>query len=268
MRKIIDSFYLELERLGRSPKTISGYKIDIGQFLKFSGKGLNTDTFGAAVHAFFVSGPKASPCTLKRRYAALKSLARYAKIRVDPIELPKILKRLPKSLRENEIEKLFHLLRKDKKSQRYLRDLAIFELLYCGLRNSELRRLTRESIDYYAQSLRVIGKGNKELVYNLSEAACVATKEYAKHLRGSLLFDLTSAGLIRIITVRSEKYIGKHVTPHTLRHSMAMHMLIAGTDIRLVQKMLNHSSISTTQVYTEAYDDVVATAFQSFHPHN
>ena len=106
------------------------------------------------------------------------------------------------------------------------------------------------------------------MIYNLSDAAIEAIKKYFNHIKNQQPFNLSSGGLIYVIANRSQKYLGKRITPHTLRHSMAMHVLLAGADIRLVQKMLNHSSIATTQIYTEAYDDVVASAFQSCHPHN
>ena len=106
------------------------------------------------------------------------------------------------------------------------------------------------------------------MIYYMSDAAILAIKDYSKHTKRQQLFDLSRGGLIKVVVNRSQKYLGKRITPHTLRHSMAMHVLLAGADIRLVQKMLNHSSIATTQIYTEAYDDVVANAFQICHPHN
>ena len=268
MKKIIAEFFKEMERIGRSECTITGYKNDISQFEKFCGERLTTETFRLLVREFLAAYSSQSPRTMRRKCAALRSLANFGNLSFENIRLPKIPKRLPKSLRQHEIEKLFVLLRKDRKSAYHLRDLAIFELLYCGLRNAELRRLTRDSFDFAAQIVKVIGKGDKEVIYNLSDAAIEAIKKYFNHIKNQQPFNLSSGGLIYVIANRSQKYLGKRITPHTLRHSMAMHVLLAGADIRLVQKMLNHSSIATTQIYTEAYDDVVASAFQSCHPHN
>jgi len=268
MEKIIAEFFKEMERIGRSQCTIAGYKNDISQFEKYCGDRLTTETFRLLARDFLAAHSNQSPRTVRRKYAALRSLAKFGNLNFDNIGLPKIPKRLPKSLRQHEIEKLFALLRKDRKSHNYLRDLAIFELLYCGLRNAELRRLTHESFDFPAKIVKVIGKGDKEVIYNLSDAAVDATKEYIERRRTQQLFNLTGGGLIFMVANRSQRYIGKRITPHTLRHSMAMHVLLAGADIRMVQKMLNHSSIATTQIYTEAYDDVVAKAFNTCHPHN
>lgn len=268
MKKIIAEFFKEMERIGRSECTVAGYKNDISQFEKFCGERLTTETFRLLVREFLAAYSSQSPRTVRRKCAALRSLANFGNMGFENICLPKIPKRLPKSLRQHEIEKLFGLLRKDRKSPFHLRDLAIFELLYCGLRNAELRRLTRDSFDFAAKIVKVIGKGDKEMIYNLSDAAIEAIKEYIDHTKFQQPFNLSSGGLIYVIANRSQRYIGKRITPHTLRHSMAMHVLLAGADIRLVQKMLNHSSIATTQIYTEAYDDVVAHAFQSCHPHN
>ena len=172
-------------------------------------------------------------------------------------------------MRHHETEKLFIGLRKDKRSANYHRDLAVFELLYCGVRNTELGSLARSSFDFEAKRVKVVAKGDKEVVYNISDAAVTATKEYFRRLRKTEYpFGITKKALIEMVAKRSERYIGKRITPHILRHSIAMDMLVAGADIRMVQKMLNHSSIRTTMIYTEAHDDVVADAFQACHPHN
>lgn len=269
VRKTIDNFFAELKRLGRSKNTIDGYAVDIRQFVKFCGAKLNESNFRSLVKDFLTAGTDQAPRTVRRKRAALKSLADFAGLEIGEFKAPAIPKRLPKALRQHETEKLFMMMRKDRKSANYFRDLAIFELLYCGIRNTELRSLTRAGFDYEAKTVKVIAKGNKEVIYHLSDAAIMATKEYTRRLRGKEgLFNITKNALIEMVGKRSLKYIGKRITPHTFRHSMAMHVLIAGADIRLVQKMLNHASISTTMVYTEAHDDVVADAFNTCHPHN
>ena len=268
MKTIIGEFFKEMTRIGRSNCTVSGYRSDISQFEKYCCGRLTTRTFRLLVREFLTTQSSQSPRTVRRKYAALRSLAKFGRLDIEDIVLPRIPKRLPKSLRQHEIEKLFALLRKDRKSPNHHRDLAIFELLYCGLRNAELRKLSRESFDYEAKIVKVIGKGDKEVIYNLSDAAIEAIRAYLQHKKAQQLFNLTGGGLVYLIANRSQKYLGKRITPHTLRHSMAMHVLLAGADIRLVQKMLNHVSIATTQIYTEAYDDVVANAFQACHPHN
>lgn len=269
MNKIIDEFFAEMLRIGRSKNTIDGYAVDIRQFTRFCGAKLRKDNYAALVKGFLAAQAEQAPRTIRRKKAALKSLADYACIPFCDFKPPRIPKRLPKALRQHETEKLFAGLRRDRKSANYYRDLAIFELLYCGIRNTELRSLTNDSFAFEAKQIKVVAKGNKEVVYNLSEAAMLAVKEYLKRSKKKkTLFGFSRQALVDIVAKRSEKYIGKRITPHILRHSMAMDMLIAGADIRIVQKMLNHSSITTTMVYTEAHDDTVAKAFQACHPHS
>jgi len=269
MEKTIAAFFSEMNRLGRSKNTIDGYAVDLRQFTRFCGPKLERESFSGLAKEFLTGLTEQAPRTVRRKRAALKSLANFAGLQFDDVKPPRIPQRLPKALRHHETEKLFIGLRKDKRSANYHRDLAVFELLYCGVRNTELRSLARSSFDFEAKRVKVVAKGDKEVVYNISDAAVTATKEYFRRLRKTEYpFGITKKALIEMVAKRSERYIGKRITPHILRHSMAMDMLIAGADIRMVQKMLNHSSIRTTMIYTEAHDNVVADAFQACHPHN
>jgi len=169
------------------------------------------------------------------------------------VSLPRKPRRLPKSLTLSEINKIIKHIESDT-SLVGLRDLAIIETLYCGPRNGEITRLDINNIDFENGNIRVIGKGDKEIVYALSDGAIHALKQYIEAVEAkTTIFNVTGKGLIDIVRKRAHEALGRYdITPHTFRHSFAMHALEATGDIRMVQQLLNHENISTTTIYTES----------------
>ncbi len=242
-----------------------------------------------------------SPATIARRLAALKSfyqfLVREKVMERDPtanLESPKLDRRLPKVLTVREVETL---LRQPKAGTVVgLRDKAMLELLYAtGIRVSELVSLTigdvhldpnfdgdgLESKKDEMGYLRCLGKGSKERLVPLGHEACRAVREYLAHGRPRLVKDIderslfvnhhgkrmTRQGFWKIIKKHAaDAGIRKSITPHTLRHSFATHLLDRGADVRAVQEMLGHADISTTQIYTHVNRSRLRDVYKSYHP--
>ncbi len=183
------------------------------------------------------------------------------------LEVPKRIKTLPKVLRVRDIERLLN------SPKLSLQDKVIIELLYaCGLRVSELTQLTVEQIDLPGGYLRCLGKRNKERLIPLGELSLQLLARYISesHLKGNdplLVQDLLKEPINRKeiwSRVKSlGELIGKDVSPHTFRHSFATHLLENGADLRVVQELLGHSDISTTQIYTQISKKHIKNAHQS-----
>jgi site-specific recombinase XerD len=226
-----------------------------------------------------------SPRSINRNLSAVRGYYRYKQRfgygRENPFKAVKSLKTakwLPSFLFEEEVSKLL-----DRSADNFwsLRDLLILELLYStGCRVSELVAINVGDLDLRGSSLRVIGKGNKERAVYIGREALEILKLYltrrGMHLRGTT----EANGLLinrrgRRLSARGVQYIlsrcaatqAKHVTPHTLRHSFATHIMNRGGDIRLLQELLGHASLSTTQVYTHLGIDRLKKVYASAHPH-
>jgi integrase/recombinase XerD len=198
----------------------------------------------------------------------------------SPIPFPKKWKLLPKYLTMDQVSQLLDL--PDTSSPFGSRDKAILELLYAtGLRISEISGLTLENVYLEEQFLRVMGKGNKERVVPFGEKAKVAIQDYMAHGRRELLKgknsqflflnrlgkQISRVGLWKIIKGYGRKLgIESILTPHVLRHSFATHLVEQGADLRSIQMMLGHSSISTTEIYTYVSRDRVRQVYRQFHP--
>jgi integrase/recombinase XerD len=198
----------------------------------------------------------------------------------DPTEnlkTPKGWKRLPKTLRVDEVETLVE---KTEDSRFELRDKAILELLYSsGLRASELIGLEIGDIDFLGGYLIVTGKGSKERVVPMNEVALDAIRLYMDELRPELvkgkdtgkLFlasrgkPMTRQRLWQIVKLNGRKN-NTEISPHTLRHCFATHLLDGGADLRAVQKMLGHADISTTQIYTKVTTERLRQVHKKYHP--
>lgn len=226
-----------------------------------------------------------SAAAVRRRIAALNTFYRFAKTRGFTPENPvadvgniKLPGRLPKALSVKDAERL--LLTKPSAGaselQRY-RDAAILEILYAtGMRRAELASIDLSDVDFDRRSIRVIGKGNKERIVFFNQAAADALERYLA-LRpttsdGALFvskrkqrLSYPQIGNIFRLYVRMSGLEGK-VTPHTLRHSFATHLLQRGVDIMTVKKLLGHESIATTQIYLEATDEQARQAYIEAHP--
>ena len=230
--------------------------------------------------------------TISRKIASLRSfykyLVRHGVVSSNPLiglQTPKQPKKLPEFMYLREIEELLKI---DSSTPRGLRDRAILEVLYgSGLRVSELTGLNLEDIDLERGYLRVYGKGAKERISFLGCTGCRALNDYLQKGRPFFLVRaqdqaeaavqavflnknggrLTARSVRRILNSYAEKAaLGKNVSPHTLRHSFATHLLEGGADLRVVQELLGHANISTTQIYTHLGREQIKKTYQQTHP--
>lgn len=226
--------------------------------------------------------------SISRNFSAIRSFHKYAlgegAARNDPTEnlfRPKIEKKLPAVLEYNEIEKILNQPNELKKFG--LRDKAMIEVMYsCGLRISELISLRETDLIFQEGLIRVIGKRDKERVVPLGSKAIEIIDKYIKNERihlskgknsGGILFlnkngkPISRMGVWKILRKYCLKAdIKKDVSPHTLRHSFATHLLEGGANLRAVQEMLGHSDISTTQIYTHIDREYLLEVHKTFHP--
>jgi integrase/recombinase XerC len=289
--------YLSYER-GYSPKTIDSYQRDIDKFFVFLAT--NEVTFSDAkkqtVRTWLAEelGKGISARSCQRRMSALRGFYAFAVKRryvsINPFSMvhaPKKPIRYPKALTLEEVEALFNA-NSRRTDPLKVRDQAILELLYAsGMRASELVNLTYRQIDYRSRMIRVFGKGRKERLVPFSETAKIAMDYYFKNQRDSLLahrknpipvdaFFVSNNG--RKLTVRGLEYILEEVQsktgiyyglhPHELRHTFATHLLEGGADLRLIQELLGHASLNTTQVYTHVSAKAMKQEYEEHFPRN
>jgi integrase/recombinase XerD len=286
---------LEFER-GLSRNTLEAYRSDLLQFghwLERTGADA-TDAQHAELAGFLselASGhdgrPPVAPATLQRKAACLRSFYRHLRresiVDHDPtadLRAPKKSQRLPHVLSRDEVARLLSTPRGPEPHA--LRDRAILELMYaCGLRASEATGLELRDIDLEAGLLRASGKGSKERIVPVGREACAAVKAWLQRGRPKLvglspephLFvnqrgqGLTRQGLYKIVQrhARTAGLDGK-MSPHTLRHTFATHLLAGGCDLRSLQEMLGHADIATTQIYTHLSADRLKDVYFDAHP--
>ncbi len=220
--------------------------------------------------------------TIARKLATLRSFYKYlvrsGLIEASPVSVirtPRLDKRLPKCLDVDQVAAILEA--PDTTTLLGARDRAILETLYsAGLRIGELVALNVEDLDEFAEAVRVRGKGRKERIAPLGAMAVAAIEHYLSMRdgpkRGPLFVNVRSGRLsARSVRRKLDKYlplagIGVHVSPHALRHSFATHMLNAGADLRSVQEMLGHSSLSTTQIYTHLTTRRLKEVYERAHP--
>ncbi len=282
MRQQIEDFltFLESEK-GYSENTKVAYQNDLGQFLDYLGKhepGISEWGQVTKQHIIsFVMHMKGdleyASSTTARKVAAIKSLFHYlVSARIvgdDPtatLDSPHVKKYLPRPVSKAEVEQLLAMPARENSARAY-RDQAILELLYAtGMRVSEIVSVEVGDVDLATGSVRCFGKGGRERIMPMPERAIQALENYMENGRRALIKDpaentlflnprgekLTRQGLWLIIKgyVR-EAGLDESITPHTLRHSFAAHMLNSGADIKNVQELLGHANISTTQVYQQ-----------------
>ena len=263
--------YLYIER-GLSKNTISAYQIDLNEFCSFLSSlyeitdNNNVKRQHISLFIKHLRDKKLSSATIFRKLASIKGYFLYLttnnKINENPalnIDMPKLRRKLPNVLTYKEIEKIL-------KTKISTMDKAIFELLYSsGLRVSELTNLKTTDIDYYSSILKCMGKGSKERIVPINKKASSALKNYLKkrelivkkyRLTTKRLFLLDNGKPINRQYVYSfihnlgKNIVNKNISPHTIRHSFATHLLENGADLRSVQELLGHCDISTTQLYT------------------
>lgn len=279
--------YLTVEK-GLSQNTIEAYKNDIRKFQKYLGE-FGKDILSFTKNDFILylnhlrdSGNQTS--TIARNITSLRGLCRFMLsegiIEEDPVEnldTPKGWKRLPKIL---SIDEVSSLLEKPKGKTLSLRDKAILQLIYSsGLRASEIINLKLGDINFEAGFITVTGKGSKERIVPVNERTLKSIKRYMEKLRLLLLKKKTTPNLFiakggkpmtrqrlwQLIKLYSEGLSSK-VSPHTLRHCFASHLLNGGADLRALQKMLGHADISTTQIYTKVTPERLKKIIKEYHP--
>ena len=289
--------YLAVER-GRAASSISSYRRDLVAYEEFlAARGIGS--LGAVTptvledYLAFLRARGLAPASIARAHAAVRGVHRFCAAErdapVDPtrdVERTRVPKGLPKALSENEVLRLLEA--PVGTGPRTLRDRAILELLYAsGLRISELAGLSLQDLDAERGLVRAFGKGSKERVVPVGRAALgaidawlgpagrpavVADRRLAKVDAEALFLSTRARRLTRqaawVIVHRHATAAGlsDKVTPHVLRHSFATHLLDHGADIRVVQELLGHASIATTQIYTAVSTTRLRSAYLAAHP--
>jgi integrase/recombinase XerD len=287
--------YLEVER-GLSRNTLDAYRSDLQQFGEFlTRRGLSAMDLAPGQLAEFITElaegrdgrPACAPATLQRKVACLRSFYRYLRreqlIDHDPareLRGPRLPARLPHVLSRDEILRLLSQPRGN--SPTAIRDRALLETMYaCGLRASEAIGLELADLDLELGVLRARGKGSKERIVPVGSQAIEGLRHYLEEARPKLvgLTDesrvfvnrrgsaLSRQGLYKIVQrhARSAGLEGK-MSPHTLRHTFATHLLAGGCDLRSLQEMLGHADIATTQIYTHLSVERLRDVYFEAHP--
>ena len=280
--------YLLIDK-GYSNNTIESYKRDLEKFLEFN-KDKNIDNISnedLKQYVKYLNNIGLNEKSIARNISSLKSFYKFLVINKytslnasDGIYLPKIKKSLPNTLTPNEVSKLLDIELNDCFSYR---NKAMLELLYAtGLRVSELINLKLQDIDFSQDIVRTFGKGSKERIIPIGDYAKEYLEKYIYEYRSIMLKSenceyiflnnhgkrLTRQGFFKILKkIALEKGIKKDLSPHTIRHSFASHLLKYGADLRTIQELLGHSDISTTQIYTHITNEELKKNYNDFHPH-
>jgi integrase/recombinase XerD len=280
---------------GVSPNTVAAYRRDLEgwiAFLRGRGRSVPDDVTEEDVtaHLESIRSRGLKPASVNRRMAAIRSFHRFCvrerHAAADPtrhLRAGSLPKALPKALLVDEVVRLLEA--PDPSSALGLRDRAMLELLYgCGMRVSELTALDRDDVDLETRTVRCMGKGGRERVVPLGRHARAAVEAYLIRSRPALavasastrshpLFlsargrRLTRQAMWKIVkTYAARIQLRSGVTPHTLRHSCATHMLDGGADIRVVQETLGHARLTTTQVYTAVSQERLVETYLAAHP--
>lgn len=283
----------ERDLRGRSAaaRTVRAYEIDLQQFIAWAKqRGLSAAgvrhrdvrRYGAGL-----SSEGAAPATVARKLAAIRGLfdflVRTEHVGQNPAELvasPKREEKLPKVLTVEQMRSLLE--RIPARTPLELRDRAMLELAYsCGLRCEEIINLDVGSLDFETEQLRVLGKGSKERLLPVGEPAQRALLRYTERARHALAGDPSERALFLSKTGRRlsssdvtrrlnlwvrEAALAAGISPHSLRHSFATHLLEGGADLRTIQELLGHASISTTQVYTRVDAARLRDVYAATHP--
>ncbi len=303
LQTAIDGYltYLHVER-GLSPATIRAYRADLVDFAAARGVGrgwsssaeVAIDYLAARTRRGRRNDPGLAPSSLRRRAAALKGFYRFAYgeglIPVDVaahLDLPRPSRLLPETLTVVEVERLLDAAGGEDDDLHGLRDRALLELLYAaGLRIGEAVGLDREDLSTDGAFVRVIGKGDKERLVPVGDVALdwlarwlagpwpslLALGHVALARGGPLFLGDRGGRLARqqawaaVKRACSRAGLAERVSPHTLRHSFATHLLEGGADLRIVQELLGHASISTTQLYTHLTGERIRDVYSRAHP--
>ena len=289
----ISSFltHVKVEK-GLASNTVAAYRRDLGKFDSFAQKRkVALETVSRDDLMDFLAGlyrQKLESKSVARHLVSLRNFFRYAQIHelipADPsmnLESPKIRRSLPGYLRLEEVERL--LAQPDAKTALGMRDRAMLEVLYsAGLRVSELVGMRVTDLDSKVGCVRCIGKGDKERIVPVGKKALSVVEKYLRDARpklvrkasgSSTLFvnrrgaPLSRVGVWKILSAYGRRAgLRVPLTPHTLRHSFATHLLERGADLRSVQLMLGHADISTTQIYTHVVEERLKQIYKAHHP--
>lgn len=275
-----------------SPRTLINYREALAAYRRWRGERFtnwreaSSDDFRDYLFALMKQGLKHA--TIRLRFAALRSFYKFLVLRrglprspVAEVLLPKPERNLPVVLTLAQIDELLTIplrLPVDKKTPGWLplRDAAILELFYsCGLRIAELLNLEVKDVDFLGESVRVVGKGAKHRMVPIGGPALAAIQRYrqaAAVTSGPLFLSKLRRRISQQAVDQLLKKYLKHssipfgISPHKLRHSFATHLLDAGADLRSVQSLLGHSSLSTTQIYTHVTKERLKSAYDHAHP--
>jgi integrase/recombinase XerD len=292
------AFHIELFRdflaleAGNSPNTVENYVRDVRRFADWAagqGKADPSAVRSAEVREFVyqLKDLGLAPATIRRQISAVRTYYRFlvgeghaARDPSERLESPKRWRTLPAVLTLTEVERLLGARATDERLA--IRDRALLEFAYAtGARVSEITRLTLQDVLFEDGLARIFGKGSKERIVPVGRRALGAVALYAREIRplldkgktravlflkarGTPLSRVGAWGIIK--RAARQAGIGKRVTPHTLRHTFATHLLEGGADLRAVQEMLGHADLSTTQIYTHVDRDYLRSVHKTFHP--
>lgn len=284
--------YLQIER-GLAANTLQSYQRDLASYLLYIEKKTLKQTWNQVTrgdivsHLYQLKDDGKSAATLARNLSAIRAFHRFLLqdgiVKEDPslhIETPKKDRHLPDVLSVKDVETILNI---GGSKPLDIRNRAMLELMYAtGVRVSELIGLDIGDVHLTMGFLRCFGKGSKERIIPIGNSAIDAVEKYIQIARPKLLQKkttenalfvnqhgkrLTRQGFWKILKkTAKEKQIKKEITPHTLRHSFATHLLENGADIRAVQEMLGHADISTTQIYTHVTRSRMKDIYQKYHP--
>ncbi len=289
----------DLRRRDAAERTRRAYAVDLGQFARWAiGRGLSPQELGpkdvrryiAHLSERSANGRPAAPSTSARKLAALRALfasqREHGRISQNPADLvstPRRTAHLPRVLSAREAARLLEGI--PASSPLDLRDRAMFELAYsCGLRAEEIVSLSRADVDHDGEQLRVEGKGRKTRLVPVGEPAMAAVRLYLERARPALastagpdpadVLFLSKTGRSlgtsdvrrRLRTWTARIGVGEGSSPHALRHSFATHLLDGGADLRSIQELLGHASVSSTQIYTRVESARLRSAYARSHP--
>lgn len=284
--KYLDEFLVELEYVKNySPNTIESYRTDCEKFIEF----IKKDPLKASnddIKKYIKSLDSIAATSLARKMSSLRGFFEFlvkkayiSRSPMDSIEGPKLGRYLPDVLTVPEVTELIEIEPKDNFS---FRNRTILELLYSsGLRISELVALKIENINLDAGLVKVMGKGSKERTIPLNDFTLEFLEKYIKDIRPGMLKGyqmdalflnnhgkiLTRQAVFKMIKKRGEEIgLKKNISPHTLRHSFATHLLQNGADIRFIQELLGHSDVATTEIYTHIINETLKKDYDELNP--
>ena len=286
----LDSFmeYVRVEK-GLSANTQEAYSHDLMQWFDYLNHSKESLENSVIYYVGFMHDSGLSPISVSRKLTSLRMFYKYLVSEsiiesspVDLVEMPRLPKSLPKVLSVDEIKSMIDSTAESRSNQR---DRAMLEVLYgCGLRVSELIGLNLGDFEFSEGFVRVLGKGSKERWIPLGQYARKSLIEYIQGERSQFVNNNKSMKAVfcnvrgkRISRVAVWKIIQKYklqagiqreISPHTFRHSFATHLLDNGADLRVVQELLGHANLTTTQIYTHLSREQLYRVFQNHHPRN